>query len=145
MGCAARVWCSPKRQMAMYTSRAVAGTFALAALAALAAAWNDSAGPVERSPELPRFAQLAPAAPSSGITLDQVNGTLGESGQILVKGFNPTNPHHGDAIVATFYWKGSASIDSVTDVITDAQFTKIGNTYTLVEYVTSDGWSMATY
>ncbi len=142
MARSARVWCSPNRQMAMYTSRAVAGTFALAALAA---ACSDSAGPVERSPELPRFAQLAPAAPSSGITLDQVNGTLGESGQILAKGFNPTNPHQGDAIVATFYWKGSASIDSVTDVITDAQFTKVGNTYTLLEYVTSGGWSMATY
>jgi hypothetical protein len=83
---------------------------------------------------------------SNGITVNKVNGTLGMSGRILIKGFNPTNPHHGDAIIATFYWLGSTNIiDSVVDVLTNPSFTPVGNKYTLVEYVTSGGYSMATY
>jgi len=114
----------------MYKVTTITG---LIALAALVAACSDPVGPPP-TPELPRFAQFAPGAPSSGITLDQVNGTLGESGRILGKGFNPTNPHRGDAVVATFYWRGSAVIDSVVDVITDLNFTRVGNTYTRVDW-----------
>src|SRR5438876_8079187 len=78
--------------------------------------------------------------------LDQWNGTFGQSGRLLIKGFNPTNPHVGDAIIATFYWVGSTNIiDSVTDVLTTAPYTPVGNRYTLVEYVTAGGISMATY
>src|SRR2546429_5578088 len=81
----------------------------------------------------------------NGAALNQVNGTLNENGQVLIKGFNPTNPHHGDAIVATFYWLGSTNIiDNVDDVLTDAFYTPVGNKYTLVEYVTAGGDSMAT-
>jgi hypothetical protein len=84
--------------------------------------------------------------PAPGITIDQCNGTFGENGSMLIKGFNPTNPHHGDAIIATFFWLGSTNIiDSVTDVLTSAPYTRVGNTYTLVEYVTAGGMSMATY
>jgi hypothetical protein len=112
-------------------------------VAVLAAACSESTGPYHRSPYIPLFQDVAVG---SGIALDQFNGTLGLSGRLLIKGFNPTNPHRGDAIVATFYWTGSTNIiDSVTDVITNPEFTAVGNTYTLVEYVTSGGYSMATY
>ena len=54
------------------------------------------------------------------------------------------NPHLGDAIVATFTWRGSTNtITTVTDHLEDG--TPVGNTYTLVDYVTADGWSTATY
>jgi len=89
---------------------------------------------------------FAVAAPQNGITLSRENGSLGYSGTVIRKGFNPTNPHRGDAILATFYWLGSTNIiDSVTDVLTDATFTPVGNKFTLVEYVTAGGVSMATY
>jgi len=88
----------------------------------------------------------APAAAGDPITLDQVGGTTGESGMQIIKGFNPTNPHHGDAIIATFFWVGSTNIiESVTDHIAEPGFPLVGNTYTLVEYVQAGGVSMATY
>jgi hypothetical protein len=62
----------------------------------------------------------------------------------MLKGFNPTNPHRGNAIVATFFWHGSTNIiTSVTDHLTDG--TPVGNPYTLVDYETLGGISMATY
>jgi hypothetical protein len=89
---------------------------------------------------------LNPAPPPQPIALDQSNGTFGESGRVLIKGFNPTNPHVGDAIVATFYWVGSTNIiDSVTDHISSVDYPRVGNTYKLVQYTTSGGISMATY
>ena len=84
--------------------------------------------------------------PATSITFDQCIGTFSESGSLLIKGFNPTNPHNGDAIVATFFWLGSTNIiDSVTDVMTTSPYSRVGNTYTLVDYVTAGGISMATY
>ncbi len=85
--------------------------------------------------------------PATSIMFDQCIGTLPESGSMIIKGFNPTNPHNGDAIIATFFWPGSTNIiDSVTDVLTTGgAYTPVGNTYTLVEYVTAGGMSMATY
>jgi len=66
---------------------------------------------------------------------------MGETGTLIIKGFNPTNPHRGDAIVATFSWVGSTNIiDSVVDVLTSSPtYTPVGNRYTLVDYVTSGG------
>src|SRR5204863_1977294 len=97
------------------------------------------------SPEL----ALAPplfSFSANGITLDQQNSTLNESGRRFVKGFNPVNPQNGDAIVVSFFWIGSTYIiDSVTDHLVDANWTKVGNTYNLVEYVQAGGISMATY
>jgi hypothetical protein len=63
------------------------------------------------------------------------------------KGFNATNPHNGDAIVATIFWLGSGPnlVDSVFDVMTMPSFPRAGNKYTLVEYTSSGGISMATY
>src|SRR6266853_1630337 len=117
-------------------------------VALLAAGCSESVGPSRNAPNIdgPRFASVGPVAPGSlGITLDQLNGA-NESGSMLIKGFNPTNPHLGDAIVATFVWVGSANIiDSVTDVLTTTPYTPVGNKYTLVEYVTQGGISMATY
>src|SRR2546427_820399 len=113
------------------------------AAALLAAGCSDAFSPARRAPDAPRFATQAPG---TGIVLDQMNGTLHESGTMLIKGFNPTNPHNGDAIVVTFSWLGSTNtIDSVTDVLTTTPFTPVGNKYTLVSYVTAGGISMATY
>ena len=89
---------------------------------------------------------LNPAPPPQPVALDQINGTFGEDGRVLIKGFNSTNPHLGDAIVATFYWFGSTNIiDSVTDHISAVGLPPVGNTYKLVEYTTAGGISMATY
>jgi hypothetical protein len=78
------------------------------------------------------------------MTVDQVNGAMNATGTAILQGFNPTNPHRGDAIIATFFWTGSTNIiTSVGDHLTDG--TPVGNTYTLVDYVTTGGVSMATY
>ena len=111
-----------------------AGLAGLLAAALLPAACSDSVSPEHALPSTPTFA----------VTANQVNGVVGESGNVIIKGFNPTSPHHGDAIVATFYWFGSSNIiTAVTDHLTNG--TSVGNTYTPVEYVTSGGISMATY
>ncbi len=112
--------------------------------AVLAAACRDAVNPPisERGgPGTPLFSYSA-----NGITVDQVNGSMGYQGRLIIKGFNHTNPHRGDAIIATFYWLGSTNIiDSVVDVVTTNPYTPVGNQYHLVEYITSGGYSMATY
>src|SRR2546427_148385 len=119
----------------------VAGFPQLLVAALLAAECSEPVGPERHAPVA---ADVTPAA--TGIALDQLNGGVGQSGNVFIKGFNPTNPHLGDAIVATFFWLGSTNIiDSVTDVLTTTPYTPVGNTYTLVEYVTAGGVSMATY
>jgi hypothetical protein len=110
----------------------------------------DSAGPDQR---MARPLAATAAAPGSGIQLDQWNGTMGPQTNPMeyIKGFNPTNPHVGDAIVATFFWFGAPGgvtgniIESVTDVLTDPSHTPVGNKYELVEFVTHGTISMATY
>ena len=115
------------------------------ALAVLVLGCSESAGP-ERNAVRP--AGLAAAA-GTGIVLDQSAGVAGETGIEIGQGFNPTNPHRGDAIIATFFWAGSTNtITKVFDHLSDADdaaATVVGNTYTLVEYVTAGGISMATY
>jgi hypothetical protein len=104
--------------------------------------------PTDTSVRSPRIsAALAPVAPGSAIVLDQQTGTLSETGSELAKGFNlpNANPHLGDAVVATFFWTGTATITSVTDFQTDANRTPIGNIFHLVESVSAGGVSMATY
>src|SRR6266550_2283334 len=112
----------------------------LLAAALLPAACRDSISPDRGAPPA---AQFAPAA--DPIALDQQNGTLNETNTaVLRKGFNPTNPHVGDAIIATFFWLGSTNIvDSVIDLLADG--TPVGNHYTLIQYVTADNISMATF
>jgi hypothetical protein len=111
----------------------------LVVTAALVVGCSDALGPE-------RHGLRADAAGGGGIALDQWNGTLSENGTMLIKGFNPQNPHTGDAIIATFFWLGTTNIiDSVTDVLTTAPYSPVGNKYTLVEYVTAGGISMATY
>ena len=110
------------------------------AAALLAAACSESTNP-ERALAPPLFSFSA-----GGIALDQQNSAMGEPGRRIVKGFNPVNPQNGDAIVVSFFWIGSTYIiDSVTDHLVDANWTKVGNTYNLVEYVTAGGISMATF
>lgn len=113
------------------------------AAAFFAVACTESVGPERPSPGAPLYDA---AANGGGIALDQQNSALGTSGTRLIKGFNPVNPQVGDAIIATFFWLGSTNIiTSVTDHLTDPQFTPVGNAYTLVEYVAAGGVSMATY
>src|SRR6266705_5003970 len=105
----------------------------------LVAACSDGVGPA-RDLSTPQFA----TTPGSGIVLDQQSGGMGQYDVHIGKGFDPVNPHLGDAIVATFFWFGSANtIQEVTDHL--ANGTPVGNHYTLVEYVTAGGFSMATY
>jgi len=98
-------------------------------------------GPERHGPGTPVLDVTA----SGGIALDQHNGKLGETTTIW-QDFRPTNPHHGDAIVVTFYWVGSTNIITrVYDHLSDVAWTPVGNTYNLVEYVTDGVISMATY
>ena len=113
------------------------------AVALLAVGCGEAMGPSSERPG-PRAPVLDVAA-TGAIALDQYNGKLGETTTIW-QDFRPTNPHHGDAIVVTFYWVGSTNIITrVYDHLSDAAWTPVGNTYTLVEYVTDGVLSMATY
>ena len=116
----------------------------LLTLTVLAAACNDSFDPGRHAP--PSFAT---ASGPLTITLDQAEAAvdIGEpltnGGTHVGKAFD-ANPHLGDAIVATFVWRGSTNtITTVTDHLEDE--TPVGNTYALVDYFTSAGWSVATY
>ena len=125
----------------MYSRTTTLGLAGLLGAALLAAGCSEPVGPSRNALDAPRFAVTA-----GGIALDQQNGTLNESGTVLIKGFNPTSPHVGDAIIATFFWAGSTNIiDSVTDVVTTNPYSPVGNRYILVDYVTAGGFSMATY
>src|SRR5216117_3536701 len=137
----ARCGHSPGRRIMLRPTRVAA----LIGAAVLAAACKDAVNPPipeQGGPGTPLFSYSA-----NGITKNQVNGASGYQGRLIIKGFNNTNPHHGDAVVATFFWLGSTNIiDSVVDVLTTAPtYTPVGNRYTLVDYVTSGGYSMATY
>jgi len=116
--------------------------FAGVLAATFPAGCRDSASPERRGPLAPQF----DAAAAPNVALDQATGLAGlagTSGTTLGQGFSP-NPHNGDAIVATFFWRGSTNIvTSVTDRLADG--TPVGNSYTLVEYVQAGGVSMATY
>ncbi len=131
----------------MFKRTTLAAVPGLLAAALFATACGDAVSPAHHGLHGPELA----TASGTGITLDQWNGALGVgtpygSGTHIGKGFDPTNPHHGDAIVATFFWVGSANvITTVTDHLSDVAQTPVGNTYTLVDYVTSGGISMATY
>src|SRR5713226_1730824 len=109
----------------MNKQTSIAGLTALLAGTLLAVGCSDSIGPSAGRPGL--------RGPAFDVGGDQLNGTLSENGRMLIKGFNPTNPHLGDAIVATFLWLGSTNIiDSVTDVLTTTPYSPVGNKYTLV-------------
>jgi len=133
----------------MWKGRTLARVPVLVGAALFSIHCTDAAGP-ER--QLPR-PLAATAGGGSGIQLDQWNGTIGGQANplMIIKGFNPTNPHVGDAIIATFFWFGTPGgvtgniIDSVTDVLTTAPYTPVGNKYEFVEFVTHGNVSMATY
>lgn len=85
---------------------------------------------------------------ASDITLDQVEAALnigiGYNGGTHVGKEFDANPQPGDAIVATFVWRGTTNtITEVTDHLEDG--TPVGNSYTLADYTTANGWSVATY
>ncbi len=112
----------------------------LLAATLLPAACRDSVSPDRGRPTASAFATAA-----SPIALDQQNGALNETNTALLrKGFNPTNPQLGTAIIATFFWQGTtATVIDVTDVLADG--TPVGNRYELVEYIIGDEVSMATF
>jgi len=119
-----------------------AGVRGLLAVTLLAVGCREAAGPERGARPSPELATTA----ASGIALDQLNGTLNESGTALAKGFNPTNPHTGDAIIATFFWIGPPDIiTSVTDYLATVPNTPVGNTYTKVAAASANGISMASY
>ncbi len=118
------------------------------ATALAGAACRDAVSPTSY---VPRAAVTAAMAAASPISLDQSTGIASDAipwgqGQTHIgKGFNP-NPHLGDAIVATFFWRDTTNtITMVMDHLCDVNSTMIGNTYQLVNYVTGGGYSMATY
>src|SRR6266571_641399 len=132
----------------MFHKTTIAALPALTAMALLAVGCRDAVSPSPHGLGAPAFATTAGA----GIALDQQNGVFGDAipwgngGTHVGKGFDPRNPHVGDAIVATFFWLGSSNtIVTVTDHLSDAAQTPVGNTYTLIDYVTFGGISMATY
>jgi len=132
----------------MFHKTTAASLSRLFILSLLAASCRDAVSPQPHAVRAPALA----SATGSGITLDQQNGVFGDAipwgnGSTHVgKGFDPQNPHVGDAIVATFFWVGSTNtITTVTDHLSDAAQTPVGNTYTLIDYVTLGGISMATY
>jgi hypothetical protein len=111
------------------------------------AACHDAAAPLG-----PRPSAATVAAAPVAITLDQQSSVLNDGtawsggGTHVGKDFGATNPHLGDAIVATFFWRGTTNtITTVSDHLCDANGTPVGNSYTLVDYVTAGGYSMATY
>ena len=114
----------------------------------LATACGEDNGPTAVHPgDVPRFTIAAGA----GITLDQTVGELGETGYHIAKEFG-TNPHLGDAIIATFFWSGPNTITTVADHLCDYvpqpsgyPGTPVGNSYTLVGSASAGGISMATY
>src|SRR5207249_8126872 len=124
----------------MLMGRILARVTILVGAALLSLHCADSAGPDQR---MARPLAATAAAPGGGIQLDQWNGTMGPQTNPMeyIKGFNPTNPHVGDAIIATFFWFGAPGgvtgniIESVTDVLTDPSHTPVGNKYELVEFV----------
>jgi hypothetical protein len=120
-------------------------------VAVFGAACRDAVSPLGHSPSALSAATAAALAPASPITLDQSSGLANDAipwmqGETHIgKGFNP-NPHLGDAIVATFYWRDTTNtIAMVSDHFCDVNSTPVGNTYQLVNYVTAGGYSMATY
>ncbi len=130
------------------------GPPALLAATLLLASCTSPLSPDRNTFGAPRFATGAPTSP--GLYLDQWNGSLNEisinpgtcdgNNPCLIKGFNPQNPHVGDAIIATFFWTGGTNVvTSVTDHLTNVAHTPVGNQYTLVSYVTDGSVSMATY
>ena len=112
----------------------------------MGAACSDTAGPVRHAA---RFD--AATAATTGITLDQLSGIANDpeawgQGETHVGKNFVSNPHLGDAVVATFFWRGSSNtIIEATDHLCDVNNTVVGNTYTLVDYATQGGYSMATY
>jgi hypothetical protein len=121
-----------------YTRTTLAGLLTVLSAALLAVGCGESVAPERPTVQAPAH------GPTLDVVGDQNNGTFGANGTAILKGFNPTNPHLGAAVVATFFWPGSTNIiTSVTDHLTNG--TPVGNTYSLVEYVTAGGISMATY
>src|ERR1044072_4259518 len=125
---------------------------ALLALAALTVGCVESSDPSAPAPVGTTgglHALVVANGVASDITLDhdEAAGNIGigyGTGGTHVGKELDQNPHPGDAIVVTFTWRGSTNtITDVTDHLEDG--TPVGNSYSLVDYTTVNGWSAATY
>src|SRR5213593_3636457 len=104
----------------MYKRTTLVGLSGLLTAALVAAGCNESLGPGLGGP---RFATTA----ATGIALDRKTGSVGAQQPpttLLGKGFNlpDSNPHRGDAIIASFFWVGGGPtniIDSVYDQLSN--------------------------
>ena len=115
--------------------------------ALLVGACRDAVNPDRRSPGAPGFAHTSSGTPALDRSISLI-GFAPQGATSIIKGFNPVNPHNGSTIVATVFWLASENIvDSVSDYLTTSipRPPVPGNPFTLVEYVTVDGISMATY
>jgi hypothetical protein len=119
---------------------AIAG---LAGAMLFVAGCSDSVGPERRAPGAPLFDAAAGGAIAPDRQVSTLASVPAPGVTILRKGFNPVNPHNGSALVVTFFWVGSASIQSVNDQLTNGR--PVGNHYEPVELVTAGGLKMATY
>ncbi|HXI33126.1 MAG TPA: PKD domain-containing protein [Gemmatimonadales bacterium] len=110
----------------------------------LTAACSDQLGPLGSDSRVKGPTGFA--ATAGPITFDRQVGTLGEDTSVLAKGFNGGDPQTGDAVIATIFWSGTGTLQSVTDFHTDVNRTPLNNTYTQVgPVVTAGGISMATF
>src|SRR5881394_216512 len=120
------------------------GVQKILAAALLAAACSDAVNP--SAPGGGLGVPLFSFSPNGIGQTGTANGSLNEAGDSLAKGFDPKNPRHGDAVVATVFWLGQTNIvDSVVDFVASTPNTRVGNTYHLIDYVTAGGYSMATF
>lgn len=113
------------------------------AAAVISVACSDNLGPVGRESLV---GGPAAAGTAGAIAFDKQVGTLGEDTSVLAKGFNGGDPQTGDALVATIFWSGTGTLQSVSDFHTDVNRTPLNNTYHQVgPVVTAGGISMATF
>jgi hypothetical protein len=125
----------------MRRSRAGTAVPKILVAALLVAACSDAVSPERRRMGAPLFAFSANGISQSA----NANGALNEPGNFLAKGFDPKNPRHGDAVIATVFWIGSSSIDSLIDFIADGNDTRARNIYHRVDSVSAGGYTMVTY
>src|SRR5437867_11142099 len=97
------VWHAFHKGRIMYERTTAVSLPGLLATALLVAGCGDALSPERRGLGAPEFA----TAGTTTIVLDQLTGKLGDAGTEIWQNFQPTNPHVGDAIIATFSWPGS--------------------------------------
>src|SRR6266699_1538205 len=90
-----------------------------------------------------------PPAAAAAVAFDTSAGSLNERPVAplfeFAKGFDGRNPHLGSAVVVTFFWHGSATINRVRDNLSCCDGGGTLNNYQLVDFVRAADISMVTY